>query len=64
MFSLNFDPLFLGLEKVKETARLLNAGWRHQHSDADPRELQRMQDELRAARERVRMQVTGGRTLW
>jgi len=64
MFSLNFDPLFLGLEKVKETARLLNAGWRRLPSDADPRELQRMHDELRAAHERVRMQVTGGRMLW
>lgn len=64
MFSLNFDPILLGLEKVKETARLLNAGWRQRPSDADPRELQRIQDELRAARERVRMQVTGGRMLW
>ncbi|PZF77259.1 hypothetical protein DK847_07990 [Aestuariivirga litoralis] len=64
MFSLNFDPLFLGLEKAKQAALLLNAGWRRQPSDADPRELQRMQDELRAARERLRMQVTGGRLLW
>jgi len=64
MFSLNFDPLFLGLDKVKETARVLNARWRRPPSDADPRELQRMQDELRAARERLRMQVTGGRMLW
>ncbi len=64
MFSLNFDPLFLGLEKVKETARLLNANRRRQPSDADPRELQRMRDELSAARERLRMQVTGGRLLW
>lgn len=64
MFSLNLDPLFLSLERVKATAKLLNAGWRRQPSDADPRELQRMQDELRAARERLRMQVTGGRLLW
>lgn len=64
MFSLNFDPLFLSLERVKATARLLNAGWMRKPSEADPRELQRMQDELRAARERLRMQVTGGRLLW
>ena len=32
--------------------------------EADPREVQRMRDELRLARERVRMQVTGGRWLW
>ena len=64
MFSLNFDPLFLGLEKLKETAKRLNAHHRHRPSNADPRELQRMQDELRAARERLRMQVTGGRLLW
>ena len=64
MLSLNFDPLFLGLDKVKEMARRLNANRRQPVSDADPRELQRMQDELRAARERLRMQVTGGRLLW
>ena len=64
MFSLNFDPLFLGLEKAKQAALSFNAGWRRPPSDADPRELQRMQDELRAARERLRMQVTGGRLLW
>lgn len=64
MFSLNFDPLFLGLDRVKEMARRLNANGRPSVSDADPRELQRMQDELRAARERLRMQVTGGRLLW
>ncbi|WP_421693162.1 hypothetical protein [Aestuariivirga sp.] len=64
MFSLNFDPLFLSLERVKAAAKTLNATWQRPPSEADPRELQRMQDELRAARERIRMQVTGGRLLW
>jgi hypothetical protein len=64
MFSLNFDPLFLGLDKARAAARLLNANWKRPAPAADPRELKRIADELRLARERVRMEVTRGRLFW
>jgi hypothetical protein len=51
MFLLKLDMLFSSLKDAKKLAKRLN---RHRHSDADPRELQRMRAELRAAREHMR----------
>jgi hypothetical protein len=64
MFSLKFDLLFPSLDLAKATAKKLNTALRRPAPLADPRELQRMRDELRTAREKVRMQVTGGRHLF
>lgn len=64
MFSLKFDLLFPSLDVAKATARKLNAAWRRPAPQGDPRELKRMRDELETAREKVRMQVTGGRHLF
>ncbi|MFN4141031.1 hypothetical protein [Aestuariivirga sp.] len=64
MFSLKFDLLFLGLENARAAARKLNAGRKRHAPPEDPRELQRLKDELRLSREQVRMQVTRGRLLW
>ncbi len=64
MFSLKFDLLFPSLGLAKATANKLNTTLRRPTPPADPRELQRMRDELRTAREKVRMQVTGGRHLF
>ena len=61
MFSLKFDLLFPSLDMAKATARKLNAALKRQDSPCEPRELKRMQDELRLARERVKAQVTAGR---
>jgi hypothetical protein len=61
MFSLKFDLLFPSLDMAKATAKKLNASFRRQDTPMEPRELKRMQDELRLARERVRAQVTAGR---
>lgn len=61
MFSLKFDLLFPSLDLAKATAKYLNRPFVRRGLPADPRELQRMQDELRLAREHVRAQVTAGR---
>ncbi|WP_373505014.1 hypothetical protein [Aestuariivirga sp.] len=61
MFSLKFDLLFPSLDMAKATAKKLNATFRWPDVPIEPRELKRMQDELRLARERVRAQVTAGR---
>jgi hypothetical protein len=52
MFSAKFQLLFAGLKKIKQVAMKLN---QRRHSDADPRELQRMRAELNAAREHARL---------
>jgi hypothetical protein len=64
MFSLKFDLLFSSLYLAKATAKKLNTSLKRPAPPADPREFQRMRDELRSARENVRMQVTGGRHLF
>ena len=64
MFSLKFDLLFPSLGMAKATAKKLNAALKRQDLPLEPRELQRMQDELRLAREKVRAQLTAGRLLW
>ena len=61
MFSLNLDLLFPSLDMAKATAKKLNAALKRQDSPCEPRELKRMQDELRLAREKVGAQVTAGR---
>lgn len=61
MFSLKFDLLFPSLDMAKATAKLLNKPFKRRDILVEPRELQRMQDELRLAREHVRAQVTAGR---
>lgn len=61
MFSLKFDLLFPSLDMAKATARKLNAALKRQDSPCEPRELKRMQDELRLAREKVKAQVTADR---
>ena len=61
MFSLKFDLLFPSLDMAKATARKLNAALKRRDSPCEPRELKRMQDELRLAREKVKAQVTAGR---
>lgn len=61
MFSLKLDLLFPSLDMAKATAKKLNAALKRQDSPCEPRELKRMQDELRLAREKVRAQVTAGR---
>ena len=61
MFSHKFDLLFPSLDMAKATTRKLNAALKRQDSPCEPRELKRMQDELRLAREKVKAQVTAGR---
>ena len=57
MFPLKFDLLFPSLSAAKETAKKLNFSIRRPARPADPREFKRMQDELRLAQDKVRMQV-------
>ena len=57
MFSLKFDLLFPSLDIAKATAKKLNAALKRQDSPCEPRELKRMQDELRLAREKVKAQT-------
>ncbi len=65
MFSLKFDLLFPSLEIAKATAKKLNAGLRRNpRPDIDPRELKRIKDELRLAREKNRLMVSVGRQLF
>jgi hypothetical protein len=61
MFSLKFDLLFPSLDMAKATAKKLNLALKRPDLPCEPRELKRMQDELRQAREKVRTQVTAGR---
>jgi hypothetical protein len=61
MFSLKFDLLFPSLDMAKATAKKLNMALKRPDSPCEPRELHRMQQELRQAREKVRAQVTAGR---
>lgn len=61
MFSLKFDLLFPGLAQAKELAKSLNKPFRRPDTPIEPRELKRMQDELRLARDHVRVQVVAGR---
>ena len=51
MFSLKFDLLFPGLLQAKELAKSLNKPFRRRDLPVEPRELKRMQDELRLARD-------------
>ena len=64
MFSLKLDLLFPSLDMAKATARKLNAAWKRPPPDIDPREQKRMRDELRLAREKVRMQTMANRQLF
>ena len=57
MFPLKFNLLFLSLDAAKATAKKLNFSIRRPAPPGDPREFKRMQDELRQAQEKVRMQV-------
>jgi hypothetical protein len=52
MFSLKLNLFFANLKDAKDLARKFN---RPRYSDADPRELQRMRVELRAAQEHARL---------
>ena len=61
MFSLKFDLLFPSIDLAKATARRLNLTLKRPDIPCEPRELKRMQDELRQARDKVRDQVTAGR---
>ncbi|HRX35052.1 MAG TPA: hypothetical protein P5337_01520 [Aestuariivirga sp.] len=64
MFSLKFDLLFPSLNMAKATAKKLNAAIARPSSDIDPRELKRMRDELRLAREKVKAQSMVNRQLF
>jgi hypothetical protein len=61
MFSLKFDLLFPSLDMAKAAAKKLNKPFRRPDRVVEPRELKRMQDELRVARDHVRAQVVAGR---
>lgn len=61
MFSLKLDLLFPSIDLAKETAKKLNALLKRPDRPCEPRDLQRMRDELRHAREKVRAQVAAGR---
>jgi hypothetical protein len=63
MFPLKLDVLLVSLERAAAAIIQPNAR-RLTNSERDPREIQRMEDELRLAREQVRMQITRGRLLW
>jgi hypothetical protein len=54
MFSLRFDLLFPTLQAAKDLARKLN---KPHLPHPNPRELKRMQDELRLARDKVRAET-------
>lgn len=64
MFSLKFDLLFPSFEAAKETARKLNAALQPAAPFADPRDHQRMLEELRLARDRSRLQSVVHRNLF
>ncbi|MFM8748438.1 MAG: hypothetical protein ACKOED_17510 [Aestuariivirga sp.] len=62
MFCFKFKVPLRCLRKLRAAARLRYA--RRSGGNADPRDIQRMEDDLRRARELVRLQVTRGRLLW
>lgn len=64
MFSLRFDLLFTSLEMAKATAKKLNARLRRSTAELDPREVKRMRDELKAAREDVASRMMTHRNLF
>lgn len=64
MFSLKFDLLFPSFGAAKDAAKKLNALFKPQPRAHDPREYQRVLDELRAAREHVAAQSLGHRNLF
>ncbi len=64
MFSFKLHRLLRCLRRAQAAATIRNARRGRGHGDADPREIQRLDDELRRARELVRLQVTNGRLLW
>lgn len=56
MVSLRSDLFFSALGDAKDFAKRVNRLLHNpQHSNADPRDVQRMRDELRVAREHVRL---------
>ncbi|MFN0193221.1 MAG: hypothetical protein ACKVP5_14790 [Aestuariivirga sp.] len=62
MFAIKNDLFFPTIEAAKEMARKFNARRKAcAIHDADPREIQRMRDELRAAREAHRLKMTAHR---
>lgn len=63
MFSLKLDVLLTSLERAAAAITKTRPENRH-NPELDPREIRRIEDELRLAREQVRMQVTRGRLLW
>ena len=64
MFSFKLNWLLRCLRRAQAAARVRIARRGRGHGDADPRDIQRLEDELRRARELVRLQVTNGRLLW
>jgi hypothetical protein len=64
MFSFKLNRLLRCLRRAQAAARFRNARRGRGYGDADPRDIQRLEDELRRARELVRLQVTNGRLLW
>jgi hypothetical protein len=61
MFSLKLDLLFPTLDMAKAAARKLHSRRTRKDLPVDPRELYRMQQELREAQDRIRYEVTAGR---
>jgi hypothetical protein len=62
MFAIKNDLFFPTIEAAKEIARKYNARREaNKLRDADPREVQRMRDELRAVREAHRLKMTAHR---
>lgn len=61
MLALRFDLLSPSLDRVKAAARKLNTHLARHDQPIEPRELYRMQQELREAQDRIRYQVTAGR---
>ena len=61
MVSLKSDLLFPALGMAKAAVRKFNTGLKRKDVPIEPRELDRMQQELRAAEDRIRYQVTARR---
>ncbi len=56
MFDLKQNLFFAAVSDAKDFAKKLNRWLQHpRHSSADPREVHRMRNELRAAREHMRL---------
>jgi len=64
MFPFKFGLLFPSIEMAKATVKKLNRARKRLASDIDPRELKRMQDELRQAQEDAKMQAVVHRRLF